>query len=293
MRILVTGAAGFFGFNFCSRQAGRFELITTWHRTRPAAPGAETIMTELCDPHTVDRLWAHTRPDAILHLAGLTSIRECQERPEEAEAVNLVATRQLAEMAAADGVRMLFTSTDLVFDGTRAPYRETDAPRPLFDYARTKAAAEQAVLEAGDRHLVCRVSLCYGPLPDGRGRQSAWMIAAAQAGQPITLYDDEFRTPIDSLTLADCLAELIEGQTAGLLHLGGLERWNRLDFGRRLLAQSGHDPALAQPGSLRTSGALRPADVSLDVSRASQLLKTPLLGLEAGLARCSDSSLQP
>ena len=211
MRILVTGAAGFFGHNFCSRHANRFEVITTWHRTPPVHAGAQSFRTELADPETLDRLWAEVQPDGVLHLAAVSSITDCRDRPEEAEAVNVRATQMLAERAAADGARMVFTSTDLVFDGTSAPYSEADSPTPLFEYARTKADAELAVLGAGGNHLVCRVALCYGPLPGGGVRQVDWIVRAAEGSQPVELYTDEFRSPIDSFTLADALAELLVG----------------------------------------------------------------------------------
>lgn len=290
MRLLVTGSAGLVGHNFCGRHADRFELITTWHAAPPQHAGSRSVRADLTDAAAVEALWEQVRPEAVLHLAAMTAVDTCEADPARARALNVEATARLAALAARDGARMVYTSTDLVFDGARAPYAEADPPTPLFAYGRTKAEGEQALLAASAQHLACRVALCYGPLPGGGMRQIDWILRKAEAGEPVTLYADEHRTPIDSLSLADALAELLVGTQRGLLHLGGADRTSRLAFGRALLERAGHDPELARPASAAASPIPRPRDVSLDTRLAARLLATPLPGLAEGFDRVFTAS---
>ncbi|MBI4617750.1 MAG: NAD(P)-dependent oxidoreductase [Planctomycetes bacterium] len=291
MRVLVTGASGFLGHNFCRLHASRFELVTAWGRRPPVVPGAASHQVDLADGAALGRLLEAARPDAILHLGAMTRVEECERNP-RAWAVNHEASRRIALFAAARGLRLVHVSTDLVFDGTSAPYREEDRPAPVSDYGRTKAAAEEAVLAAGGNAVVCRISLAFGRAPDGALRQIDWILRDAAAGKPVKLFTDEWRTPIDAATAADCLAELIELDLRGILHVAGTERWSRFDFGRFLLARAGLDPGLAVPGTIRESPLPRPPDVSLDTVRARRVLATPFLGVEAGLARVLSGAVE-
>lgn len=283
--ILVTGASGVVGEALVRRllaDRGR-EVVVLTRRPDLARAGARPLAVDLADePATIDAVLA-LRPRAIVHLAAMTRIDDCAADPARARVVNVRATTVLAELAAGMGAGFVLGSTDLVFDGRHAPYREADVPAPLSEYGRTKAAAELAVRAASDRHLVCRMSLVYGPCR-GALRQLDWILDKARRGEPVELFADEWRTPIDSVSLADALCELVDTEAQGVLHLGGADRVDRLDFGRRLLARAGLDPGLARAAS-RADHAERPADVSLDSTRARSTLVAPLPGLDEGLER--------
>ncbi len=127
----------------------------------------------------------------------------------------------------------MYVSTDLVFDGEHAPYREDDPPAPLSVYGRSKAHAETA-LQAFPRIAIVRVSLLYGPSLTDRPTVLDRQRQAILAGEPLTLFDDEWRTPLDLPTAARALLAVAESDYTGILHVGGLERLSRLEMGERL-----------------------------------------------------------
>src|SRR5207302_4863142 len=124
----------------------------------------------------------------------------------------------LAELAAQGGARLLFVSTDLVFDGEHAPYREGDRPAPLSVYGRSKAAAEAAV-RAVPRGVVARVSLLFGPTVVGRPSFFDDQVAALRGRRPLTLFEDEWRTPLDYSTAARALLGVLHSDFLGVVHV--------------------------------------------------------------------------
>src|SRR5262249_57758387 len=130
-----------------------------------------------------------------IHAAALASVADCQRDPARAERVNVQGTAQLAELAAKTGARFLFISTDLVFDGAKGNYGESDVPAPLSIYGRSKLAAEAPVL-ALPRGVVARLSLLFGPTLSERLSFFDQQLAALRQGRPGRLFAHAWRTPL-------------------------------------------------------------------------------------------------
>jgi dTDP-4-dehydrorhamnose reductase len=222
----------------------------------------------LTDADAVAEAFQAARPSAVIHAAALARIADCVREPERARSVNALATARLAELCAAAGARLVFVSTDLVFDGEGAPYRESDEPAPLSAYGRAKAEGERAVL-AHAGHCVARLSLLYGPSLAGRPSFFDKQVSALRAGRPVKLFTDEWRTPLDLPTAARALLELAGNEVSGVLHLGGPERLSRHELGLLLAEALGADAALITPARRQDVPAAepRPRDTSLDSSR--------------------------
>jgi dTDP-4-dehydrorhamnose reductase len=186
--------------------------------------------------------------------------------------VNVVATARLAGWCARAGRKLVYTSTDLVFDGSRGPYREGDPAVPVMEYGRTKLGGEAEARKAPGA-VVARLSLMYGPAQGGRVSYFDRTVAALRRGEPQTFFEDEFRTPLDYPTAAETLARLAESQFEGLIHIGGLERLSRYGLARRIASALGFEPDLIRANRQCdvTFPEPRPADVSLDTSRLAVL----------------------
>lgn len=180
----------------------------------------------------------------------------------------------IAEWTAAHGCRFVQLSSDIVFDGELGrAYTETDAPNPLNDYGRAKAAMEPAVLAADPDAVVVRTSLLWGGPGDG-GPQ----VRLVQ-NPDVRFFTDEYRNPLDVSSLAEACLELVDRtEITDLLHVAGPERVDRLTFARALARLAGVDPASLRGGA-GASMPGRPADVSLDSSLAESVLTTDLRGL--------------
>jgi dTDP-4-dehydrorhamnose reductase len=275
MRILVTGASGRLGSVLIDRltEEGRHEVIA-WSGTTRGARGSLVLRpVDLADELAVVQALRDADPDAVIHAGALSSADAVHRDPLRGHTVNVEATRRVADWASSRGRCLVFTSTDLVFDGTRSWYREEDPARPILTYGRTKHEAEAHVL-ASPGGLVARISLLFGPTPSGRPSFFDLAMEAVGRGEPRLFFEDEFRTPLDYGTAADILARLVETGAVGIVHVGGRERLSRFEFMRRAAMAAGIDPELVRPN--RQADARlpepRPADVSLDTSRLAQLV---------------------
>jgi dTDP-4-dehydrorhamnose reductase len=269
MRLLVTGAGGQLGAYLLRELSDCGSAVAAWSGSRQGKLfGVSLTPVDLTDRAAVAVAFRAARPDVVVHCAALSSVAGCHRDPARAESVNLGGTRLLAELADEARTRLLYVSTDLVFDGERGGYREGDAPAPPSVYGRTKALAEEAV-RASPRGLVVRVSLLFGPTLIGRPSFFDEQLAALRQRRPCTLFSDEWRTPLSLATAARSLVELAVSDHAGVLHLGGPERMSRLEMGHRLSAHIGADASVIVPVRRKDVAAPepRPRDTSLDSSR--------------------------
>ena len=294
-RLLITGAAGFLGTQLVSSaHAAGWDVIAHVREQRSDLnlPDAVARVALDLDAQPEWQSWIDgLAPTAVIHAAALSRIAACERDPALARRINVDAPRALTLACAQRGARMVLVSTDLVFGRDPAPgtgFCEHHEPAPISLYGISKLEAESAVLEADPAALVVRLPLLVGPSA-GRGlgaSDSVW--AAQQRGERPALFDDEWRTPLDVRSAAEALLELARLQLRGILHLAGPERISRYDLGLRALRQHGLRADRARAAILQTTreasglGASRPADVSLDATRARGLLSTLLVGLDSG-----------
>src|SRR5262249_48925407 len=132
-------------------------------------------------------------PQLVIHCAAVSTLAAAEADRKLAWQLNVEITKLLAELAA--GVQFVFFSTDLVFDGRKGNYVETDSLNPITFYSETKVAAEEIVLK-NPRHLVVRTSINGGVSPTGDRGFNERIRREWQAGQRLKLFTDEFRCPI-------------------------------------------------------------------------------------------------
>ena len=237
MRLHVTGATGYLGR----------ELL----RLRP---DSTTERVEVLDAHAVAEAFARLRPDVVVH----TAYR--QEEP----AVNAVGSENVARAAAAVGARLIHLSTDVVFDGRKgAPYVEEDPLAPVTDYGRSKAEAEERVLQAHPESLLVRTSLLYGGAVPSPHEEAA-------RDPSRTFFTNEIRNPVQVGDLAAALLELAELDVSGPLHVAGADAVSRAGFAELIACR----PVRSAPAP-----PTRPLDCSLDSSRAQAMIRTRLRGV--------------
>jgi dTDP-4-dehydrorhamnose reductase len=273
-RAWVTGAGGLIGHALAAiptTHAAQFEIIPL---TRP--------VLDLTDFAAVEKRFRAERPALVIHCAAMSKSPDCKANPALAGKINVEATAHLAGLAAEAG--FVFFSTDLVFDGRKGNYIETDPVNPLSAYAETKVQAEQIVLK-NPRHTVVRTSLNIGASPSGTSAYNENMRAAWKKGQTLNLFFDEFRCPIAAPVTACAVWELAGQRRAGLYHLAGSERLSRVAIGELAAARHPELECRIKPCSLREyQGEPRPADTSLNCSKIQKCLSFPLSGFTQYLA---------
>lgn len=270
---LVTGAGGLIG-SYILRTATTYAPGWTVH-------GLTRARCDLTDSRAMRRLFNHVKPDVVIHCAALTNTAVCEAEPDRAHLLNVQVTAWLCELAA--NVTLVFLSTDLVFDGRRGNYTETDPVNPLCVYAQTKAEAEQVVL-ANPLHLVVRTSLNAGVSPTGDRSFTEKMRLAWQKGQTLALFTDEFRCPIHASLTARAIWELVQHKQRGLFHVAGNQKLSRWQLGQLVAARCPElNPKLIPASVNQWHGPPRAKDTSLDCSKAQAVLSFQLLGFEQWL----------
>ena len=277
--VWITGANGLIG-NYLVQTAPRFAP-----RWRVRALMRDQF--DLLDFAAVRREFQKDQPQLVIHCAAITVISEAQKNPELARRVNVEVTRLLAELAAE--IPFVFFSTDLVFDGRKGNYVETDAANPLHIYGETKLAAEEIVLQ-NPRHLVVRTSLNGGVSRAGnRSFNEQLRRSLQQAGQGMTLFTDEFRCPIPAVETARAVWELVQKNCAGIFHVAGAEKLSRWQIGELLIQRWPEVTTKIESGLAKDfPGPVRAPDTSLDISKVQKVLSTPLPGLTEWLAANSN-----
>lgn len=264
--IFVTGATGYLGHELVAELRRRGQVPELWGRAQGY---------ELEDPFELDervraRLERARSEDAearplLLHLGGESRWGRCESEPERAWRVNAESTAVFSAALANAGGRLVYVSTDLVFDGEHSPYEPGVEPRPTSTYGRTKRAGEWYTL-GGDAHLVVRLPLLYGPSFDGQRGASDMVLRAASAAQKLRLFVDEWRTPLHVRKAAAVLVDLaLRPDVVGVTHPEVEARTSRWELGLRIAAEHGLDAGRLFEMASRHEmpGPARPEDCSL------------------------------
>jgi dTDP-4-dehydrorhamnose reductase len=288
--VLITGGSGTLGWTLSKMLAGYCRVVATFC-TNPCTPqGTQAARVELGDRASIEDLLTGHGPEVIVHLAAVTDPDRCESDPGTATRVNLDATTEIATLAARSGCRMLFASTDLVFDGLKGNYTEQDEARPLSIYGTTKLRAEEAVLEACPDAFVFRSSLIYGFGSPVSRPFFTGVLERLRQGRRMQLFTDQRRNPILVDDLASAIKVGIERDLTGLYHIGGPEVVTRYEFGKLVCDTFGYPEDLLVPTKMGdfTYTAKRPIDCTLDSTRFAGATGFKQMSLSEGLVRLKE-----
>ena len=284
MRILVIGASGFIG-QYLVRRLGQtpgHEIIGTFLSRAPGNDGNSWHRLELTDAAGLEQLFRSSRPEVVVHLAAMADVGTAERNPERATAVNTTATAAIARLCRMHDARLVFVSTEYVFDGTHGFYREDDAPNPTTHYGQTKWDAEQEVAKLDFSWSILRTSIVYGwPRPGGRNFVP-WLVASLQGGQPYLGSTGTMRTPVYVEHLVDGIVKLVENDHSDTHHVAGKDWVSMYDFALAVADGFHLDRGLV----ISTDGtpAQVPDMLGLDCSKTMSLLALPQPGLTEGIA---------
>ncbi len=267
-RILITGISGNLGWTLAQILASDFEVFGTFLMDEVRMDRVRCIRLDLRDIGSISPLVNSIKPDVIVHLAAITDPDLCEKNPDDALIVNRDASAEIASSVEGIGAKMIFTSTDLVFDGTKGNYTEKDTPNPLSHYGRSKLEAEDAVLSKSKDALVLRSSLIYGLGNPGRKSFFKVMLESLSQGRQIKVFVDQLRNPILIEDLAYAIRIAMDKRLKGLYHIAGPDTVSRYEFALHVCEQFGYSKDLLLPirmdeGSLI---ARRPKNSALDCS---------------------------
>lgn len=236
-RILVTGGSGVVGSHLVSRWKDRFEVVAGYYQhPLPAIQGVTPVQLDLSNPSDVKSRIDGLQVDAIVHCAALIDHAACEENPSLAERINVHGTEAIARSALQRRLRLVYVSTNSVFDGARGQYREDDEAAPRHVYGQTKKRAEERVLQAGG--LVLR-TVPYGfhrylPIQGRRPNILEWAFHALASEERVLGYVDSWLNPVSAADMAMVIEECLEADLRGLYHVASRRMISKYEFVREV-----------------------------------------------------------
>lgn len=287
-KLLITGASGFLGYHLCQMAKLKYQVYGTYFHHFVDIPNVNLYQLDLTNKSELKILFQTLKPDAIIHTAAASKPNFCQNYPQESHLINVQASINIAQLCAEKNIPCVFTSTDLVFDGLNPPYHENSTVSPVCIYGEHKAIAEQKMLSIYPKIAIGRMPLMFGKETPCANSFMQPFLKKIKAGEELSLFSDEFRTPVSANTAAQGLLLILENQVSGVIHLGGKERISRYNFGLLMaeifnLSTSKIKPCLQKDIVM---AAPRSPDVSMDSSYAFSLgyktltIKEELLSLK-------------
>lgn len=291
MRLLVTGASGMLGYRLMRIACGNHEVWGSYHTFPVSVSGATTFAMDLMDEGGVKKQVTQLQPEAIVHTAALTDVDACEKDRHRAERVNTHATRWLAGLAGELGARLVYISTDYVFDGAQGNYVETDPPLPINVYGETKLLGEEAALALCPRTLIVRTSI-YGANLRPKPGPVEYVIDSLKNGNTIRRFRDQFSSPIYAGDLSRIILEMVARGCVGLFHVGGGEKISRYEFALAVANVFGlpKENILPVPFEQTQGLACRPKDSSLFSEKMEATLGVTAPRVRDGLKRLKGNS---
>jgi dTDP-4-dehydrorhamnose reductase len=287
-RIFLTGASGLLGRRLVAVLSKKYEVIPT-HHAHPLQPNSVRI--DVGDSDVVLKTLSGYYPSVVVHTAAQTNVDKCEASKELAWRINAEGTRNVAQGCVRIGAKLIYISTDYVFDGNRGFYIEEDKPNPINYYGFSKLKGEEFVEQAGCHSVIARTSVLYGWHPR-KLNFATWVIDSLKNGRAITVADDHYNSPTLADSLAVVVLEAIEKDLAGIYHMAGGARVSRYEFAVQIADAFGLDRTLVAPvrmNDLNMWVAKRPRDSSLctDKTRRETGIRPPLLGEALEMMRSS------
>lgn len=274
---LVIGASGQIGEHLLTALGG--DGAGTYFEN--AVPGLRQI--DARDERAVLALLRELDPDVVYLPASEPNVDLCEREPEATAAINVGVVEATAAACRAAGARLVFFSTDYVFDGTAGPYREEDEPRPLSEYGRQKLQGERLAL-ALPGAIVVRTAVVYGWERQGKNFVVR-LIAGNRNGDRWRVPHDQVGSPTYAPNLAEAVVALARQGAEGIFHVAGTRAAGRYEFAVEAARAFDLDESLIEPVATAdlAQAAPRPLNAPLTVDKVEQTLDTPLLPYPEGL----------
>jgi len=282
-KVLITGASGLLGRKLVKVLSEGYEVIPT-HNTHAVHP--DSIRMDIVDRNEVARVLSAVKPELVVHAAAETNVDKCETNRELAWSANAEGTRNIALACGKIGARLVYISTDYVFDGEKGLYAEKDEANPVNYYGVTKLEGERFVRELCEDCIIARTSVLYGWHPS-RANFATWVIDSLRNGKRISVVEDQYNSP----TLADHLAEMIQMilkvPGSEIYHTAGGERISRYSFALKIAEAFNLNKALILPAKVADLAwaAKRPRDSSLCIDKIRKEIRVGRLSLDDALRR--------
>jgi dTDP-4-dehydrorhamnose reductase len=295
-KVLVTGAAGLLGQHLVnhlrSAEIGQKDtsILVMDKADNPFEHSdyLDYLQADLISFDSIKSIIEDFKPDFIFNCAAYTDVDGCEKNKKLADALNVHLVKNLLELQSFK--KIIHFSTDYVFNGFNGPYTETDDTDPVGYYGLTKLQSER-LLQNSQRHfLIIRTNVLYGTGKNVRPNFITWLIDNLRRNKNLRIITDQLNNPTYAGNLAQAAVEAAQKDYTGVLHVAGADYISRYQIALKTAFHFNLNSELIMPISTDQLGqkARRPLRGGLKITKAQNLLKTKLIGLDEGLKLMGD-----
>lgn len=281
MKLLIIGASGVLGSRLYSDAVReKWDVLGTFYSCE--CDGLFCLRLE--DKKSISRLFNFFRPEIIILAGGITDVDLCEARPRLAEKINIKGTIDIVEKAKECDAKLVYLSTDYIFDGKEGPYSEEDAPSPINVYGGTKLEAENIIRGNRKDYLIIRTSQLYGC--DRRKKNFAVkVILKMRNNRHIYAADDFYSTPTYTERLSASIIKLIKKGCTGVFNIAGRDFLDRYSYVSKISDVFNLEKSYIKRTTLKGLHlkAKRPPKGGLKIDKAERILDEKVMGLDRGL----------
>lgn len=275
MKVIITGASGLLGQYLNLVLSRDHQIISLYNSNIGNCNRFNSVKIDINDFENCRRLFNDIKPDIVIHTAAISSpIIPKNLSTKEVYNTNVYATKNIAEICESINAKLIYTSTDLVYDGYRGSMLKEDAKLiPFSLYAETKLMGEQMIWNTFDNFIILRVALLYGFGLNHSKNHFQLIYEQLKNKQPVKLFVDQFRTPLSLFEAAGMIEEIISKDVSSeIINFGGIERVSRFELGERLCEIANLDKTLLQKITMDDVPDLpKVQDVSLNTDKLKSL----------------------
>jgi len=278
LKILIIGANGFLGTNLLQFQdTFEAQFVAADINNSNIQPKTPFYHIDITNKNDTYKKLMNIAPDIVIITAAITDVDQCEVDKDIAKSINTNGPKNVIKACEAVNSKLIFMSTDFVFDGTKmdALYNEDDVPNPLSYYAKTKYEAELAIIDSNLDFLICRTAVLYG-WNKSKLNFITWILKKLKQNEQISIVTNQINSPTFVRNLAEIILKLIEKEAIGIYHTAGDLSLSRYEMALQCADIFNLDKALITPIEDFNQKAMRPKNAGLDVSKLKKLLGSEL-----------------
>tara|TARA_B110000495_G_C22978480_1_gene574932 strand:- start:164 stop:1054 length:891 start_codon:yes stop_codon:yes gene_type:complete len=272
-KILVTGSAGLIGTQIVKDLLDNHKQVySCYNKTKPEL-GIITHL-DLTKKDDIVNTMNRIKPDVVIHLGAMTDVELCETETELAKKINTDATEILALESEKYNTFFVYMSTDYVFDGKVGMKKENDEPNPINFYGKSKLDGERVFKKITTPNVIVRTSTPFG-LHSKKISFPIWVKKNLELEKEISVVVNQYTSPSYVPNISKMIIEIMERKITGIIHLAGATKISRYDFAvqiSKIINANKQFLKLTKMDQMDWK-AQRPADSSLNVSKANKILK--------------------
>jgi dTDP-4-dehydrorhamnose reductase len=283
-KLLVLGGSGLVGSNFINTSKNDYDIIFSYNTNKIKISNTQSFQIDLLNDNEIEKIIKNYNPDIVIHTIAHSSVDLCETDPSVADILHIDMTKKIANACASINSKLIFLSTDAVFEGQlNKQYCENDIPNPVNYYGKTKLEAEKIVLNASINNVVLRTSVIYGW--HEKSRFTNWILDYLKDGKSVDPFSDQFNTPTLIDDLVEVILKIIDKDISGLYHATGKTCLNRYQFAILLAKKFSYDTTLIHSVTKleKKQNAPRPISTCLDSTKLENILNFSFSDISSGI----------